>query len=190
MKILLVEDMAGFGLPIKEELEASGHTVTWIIGAQRLQPDRITGILASKNARPMEDSWGGDPTRLIEIDLSGFELAFVDGGLIGPIHDGSAIVPTLVARGIVCCAITGGAAGNHLLLDAGAQFGMPKELVLLALRTGAFAPRAAVSHRKRAGQRLARWVARTHREREQANRQGRHFDTGFACLSPEKEGRR
>lgn len=189
MRMLLVEDMAGFGLPIKKELEARGHTVTWIIGAQQLQTEKLIGILADKNASPMEDSWSGDLTRLVEVDLSGFKLAFVDGGLIGPVHDGAAIIPTLVANRIVCVAISGGGAGNQSLLNAGARFGIPKELVLLALRTGGFSPSAALFRRKHCNEQLERWLARVRRERETAIREERFFETGFTCLHEDRKDR-
>ena len=33
----------------------------------------------------MNDTWDGDKSRLLSVDLAGYDLALVDGGLVGPI---------------------------------------------------------------------------------------------------------
>lgn len=77
MKILLIEDMAGFADPIRQQLEARGHTVTWIIGANTVSADRLQGILVGNDATPMNDTWDGDASRLVEVVYSDFDLALL-----------------------------------------------------------------------------------------------------------------
>jgi len=145
MKILLIEDMSGFAKPIKEFLEAKGHIVTWVIGATSLDSNRMIGITASPAATAMEDSWDGNAARLVDLDLVGFELALVDGGLIGPVNDGIDFVRALSALGVVCVAISGAGAGNPRLLQAGARIDVPKEFVILAFRAQRLDPTSAVT---------------------------------------------
>ena len=136
MKVLLIEDSAAFAGPIKQELAARGYDSTWIVGAQRLENGRIVGILPNPSADPMEDSWDGNLARLIDIDPTNFDIALSDGGLCGPVKDGVDFVRFLSALNIPSIAITGGGAGNGRLIDAGASDGLPKEFVVLALRSG------------------------------------------------------
>jgi hypothetical protein len=136
MNVLLIEDSAAFAGPIQQELAARGHDFTWIVGAQRLENGRIVGILANPSADPMGDAWDGDIARLIDIDPTQFDIALCDGGLCGPVNDGVDLVGFLSALSVPCIAITGGGAGNRRLLDAGAIDGLPKEFVVLALRSG------------------------------------------------------
>jgi DNA-binding response OmpR family regulator len=136
MNVLLIEDSAAFAGPIQQELAARGHDFTWIVGAQRLENGRIVGIRANPSADPMGDVWDGDTARFIDIDPTKFDIALCDGGLCGPVNDGVKFVVFLSALNIPCIAITGGGAGNRRLLDAGAIDGLPKEFVVLALRSG------------------------------------------------------
>lgn len=136
MNVLLIEDSAAFAVPIQQELTARGHDSTWIVGAQRLENGRIIGILANPSADPMGDAFDGDVSRLVEIDPTEFDIALCDGGLCGPVDDGVQFVQFLTALQIPCIAITGGGAGNKRLTEAGAVDGLPKEFVVLALRSG------------------------------------------------------
>jgi CheY-like chemotaxis protein len=136
MNVLLIEDTAAFAIPIQQELALRGIDYTWIVGAQRLENGRIVGISANPSADPMGDSWDGDESRLIDIDPTKFDIVLSDGGLCGPVNDGVQFVEFLSAMDIPCIAITGGGAGNKRLLEAGAVDGLPKEFVLLALRSG------------------------------------------------------
>ena len=179
MNILLIEDQAGFAEPIKEFLQACGHIVTWIIGAHRLEPSRVIGIIPSANPDPREDSWNGDYSRLVTVDLAGFKLAFVDGGLVGTIKSGWDIVPTLTAHGIICIAISGGGASSPTFLKAGASIALPKELVVLALRSGNLNPKEAVENPELIASRLPTYIAGLR------SAQGRHepLDYGFPKLA-------
>lgn len=136
MNVLLIEDSAAFAVPMQQELQALGHQFTWIVGAQRLENGRIVGIQANPSADPMGDAWDGDDNRLIEIDPTSFDVVLCDGGLCGPVNDGEKFVEFLKGFDIPCIAITGGGAGNPRLLQAGAVDALPKEFVVLALRSG------------------------------------------------------
>lgn len=140
MKILLIEDMAGFAVPMRQQLEARGHEVTWIIGAESVGADRLKGILASKDAAPLTDQWDGESSRLVEVVYSDFALALVDGGLIGPVDSGATIVKALAKAGVPAIGISGGGAGNPPLIEAGAITGLPKEHVVLALKEEVLVP--------------------------------------------------
>ncbi len=136
MRVLLIEDMAGFAQPIQLVLQDHGHHVTSIIGAERLDKDHILGIVASTSAQPTQDSWDGDRARLIKLNASDFDIALVDGGLIGPVNDGVDFVRYLTSREVPCIAITCGGAGNERLLQVGAVGGLPKEFLVRALKDG------------------------------------------------------
>jgi hypothetical protein len=136
MRVLLIEDSAAFAGPIQLELAARGCDFTWIVGAQRLENGRIVGILPNPSADPYEESFDGDSSRLIDIDPLDYDIALCDGGLCGPVKDGLQFVGFLSALKVPCIAITGGGAGNPRLLQAGAVDGLPKEYVVLALRSG------------------------------------------------------
>jgi hypothetical protein len=179
MNILLVEDMTAFGQPIKEQLERAGHQVTWIIGATCAIAEKVIGILPSPDAAPLVDSWNGDPSRLVALDLAGLDCALVDGGLIGPVNSGTRIIPALVQNKIVCVAISGGGAGNPGLIEAGASLGLPKEHVLLALRAGVLNPVDVVSKTQVVARRMPNYVEMLHGLAEQARAAGRRFDYGF-----------
>lgn len=136
MNVLLIEDSAGFAIPMIRELEAKGHVITWIVGAERLENSRIIGIIANPSAGPLDESWDGDRSRLIEIDARQFDVALCDGGLVGPVNDGIDFVAYLSKLSVPCICITGGGAGNQRLLEAGAVAGLPKEFVVLAIKSG------------------------------------------------------
>lgn len=136
MNVLLIEDSSAFAIPIQQELARCGHDYTWIVGAQRLENGRIVGIRANPAADPMGDAFDGDVTRLIEIDPSVFDIALCDGELCGPVKDGIKLVEFITAMHTPCIAITGGGTGNKCLFKAGAVDGLPKEFVVLALRSG------------------------------------------------------
>lgn len=135
MNVLLIEDSAAFAIPIQQELASRGHNSTWIVGAQRLESGCIVGILPDPSADPLGDAYEGDVSRLVEIDPSQYDIALCDGGLCGPVKDGVSFVKYLTALNVPCIAITGGGAGNNCLLDVGAVDGLPKEFVVLALRS-------------------------------------------------------
>lgn len=136
MNVLLIEDSAAFAIPMQKELEALGHSYTWIVGAYRLENGRIVGIRANPSAEPLGDEWDNDMSRLIDIDPTSFDVALCDGGLCGPVCEGTKFVDYLSHYDIPCVAITGGGAGNACLIEAGAVDALPKEYVVLALRNG------------------------------------------------------
>lgn len=183
MKILLVEDMAGFANPIRQELEAQGHTVTWIIGAASADKTGLTGILASRDLEPAkEDSWNGDCDRLIKVRFEDIEVALVDGGLIGPIKDGEKVVRILCQSGIPCISITGGGAGLKLLAEAGAAAGLPKEFVVLALKYGALNMPVAKSNACGLASVLADFSQEMRERYSAASKAGQKFLTGYPAL--------
>jgi hypothetical protein len=182
MNILLVEDSSGFALPIKTELEARGYLVVWVIGAVRVLDSKLVGILAHPGAQPFSDSWDNDSSRLDEVNLREVNLALVDGGLVGPINSGEAIVPHLVANKILCIAITGGGAGNTVLMSAGAHMGLPKEFVVVALRKGALNPAVAIKRPKVAARRLVAFTAKMRSRLVRSNARGRRIALGIPVL--------
>lgn len=185
MNILLIEDMAGFADPMRQQLEARGHQVTWIIGATEVHADRLTGILASKDASPMSDQWDGDTARLVEVVFRDFELALVDGGLIGPVKDGVAFVKALTQAGLTAIGISGGGAGNPPLIAEGAIAGLPKELVVLALKHDVLQPLEVVTDKdqKRLSSRFSCFVQQMRGKADEARQAGQKFDYGYPVLS-------
>ncbi len=182
MNILLIEDAAGFAKPIAAELSLLGHTVAWIVGVFEQQPTRVTGILADPHAQLLQESWNGDASRLVTLTLSDVDLALVDGGLVGPIDSGEAIIPHLVANDIICVAISGGGAGNTVLLNAGAQMGLPKEFVVVALRKGVLNPTNALKRPKATAGRLVTFAATMRAKIVRARARGRRVVLGFPVL--------
>ena len=184
MNILLIEDMAGFAVPMRQQLEARGHQVTWIIGAESIGTDRLKGILASKDAEPMSDKWDGDSSRLIEVFFGDFELALVDGGLIGPVDKGEPIVKALSQAGLPAVAITGGGAGNPVLLAAGAIAGLPKEFVVLALKDNVLVPDeiAKDKDQERLSSRFDCFAREMREKAGQVKKAGSKFDFGYPVL--------
>lgn len=184
MKILLIEDTAGFADPMRQQLEARGHQVTWIIGAKTLGAKRLTGILAGKNATPLEDKWDDDSSRLVEVVYSDFELALVDGGLIGPVNSGEPIVKALTKAGLPAIAITGGGTGNPVLIAAGALAGLPKEFVVLAIKGDVLVPADVVKDpdKERLSTRLDCFAQEMRGKAAQARKAGDKFEFGYPAF--------
>ncbi|MCC7529533.1 MAG: hypothetical protein IT342_13500 [Candidatus Melainabacteria bacterium] len=185
MKILLIEDMAGFADPMRQQLEARGHEVTWIIGAESVGADRLKGILAGKDATPLTDQWDGDTGRLIEVVYSDFALALVDGGLIGPVDSGGPIVAALTQAGVPAVGISGGGAGNPPLIAAGAIAGLPKEHVVLAIK-GDVLVAAEVANDKdqdRLSSRFDCFAQKMRDKADKARKAGEKFDYGYPVLA-------
>jgi hypothetical protein len=139
MNILLIEDMAGLAIPMEKELQALGHSVTWIVGAQTVGTDYIVGIRASEGLKGLErDTWTEDQQdRLVLVDLVTIDVAMIDGELIKPVSSGADYARALSACGIPCVSITGGNAGAKFMSEAGCCAALAKEYVLLGLRAGA-----------------------------------------------------
>lgn len=188
MNILLVEDMAGFAQPIKACLEALGHSVTWIIGAVSVSGSQVTGILPGENASPLADSYDGDASRHVAIDARRFQLALVDGGLIGPISCGWDIVPALVTGGAVVVAISGGGGNNPQLEKAGATVLLPKEFVVVAIRAGLLEPGQTVALPGRVNQRLQAFVAEMRSQVFHALARKERIDLGYPVLHELENG--
>jgi hypothetical protein len=185
MKILLIEDMAGFADPMRQQLEARGHEVTWIIGAESVGADRLKGILAGKDATPLTDQWDGDTSRLIEVVYSDFALALVDGGLIGPVSSGGPIVTALTQAGVPAIGISGGGAGNPPLIEAGAIAGLPKEHVVLAIKEGVLDPAEVANDKdhERLSSRFDCFARETREKAGKAKQAGGKFDYGYPVMS-------
>lgn len=185
MKILLIEDMAGFADPMRQQLEARGHQVTWIVGAEKLGTKRLKGILAGKNRTPLTDEWDGDTSRLIEVVFNDFELALVDGGLIGPVDSGAKIVKALTKAGLPAIAITGAGAGNPLLIAAGALAGLPKEFVVLAINADVLVLAQVVhdNDQERLSSRFDCFVQEMRGKAAEARQSGSKFDFGYPDVS-------
>lgn len=188
MKILLVEDMAGFARPIRDELTSHGYEVTWIIGAARIEQDRIVGIVASPSLEGMNpDTWNGEQDRLVEIAAADVDLALLDGDVFGPVRKGEAFAQFLTARGVRCISITGGGAGAEVMAQAGCIASVPKQFVLLSLRKAALVPERVVSvasHKSPVvvARSLKRFSDRMRRDYCAASTAHRRFSTGFPML--------
>lgn len=184
MNILLIEDMAGFAVPIQQALEARGHTVTWFIGATSIDETTVVGILAKPDAKPMEseDPFDGDPSRLRSARLADFELALVDGGLVGPVKNGVDFVAKLTLAKVPSISISGGGAGNPPLIKAGAFAGLPKEHVLLAVTQGLLDLKSPVKASRRLASRLSRFSKEIRAQAESARQRSERFDYGYPFL--------
>jgi hypothetical protein len=185
MKILLIEDMAGFADPMRQQLEARGHEVTWIIGAESVGADRLKGILAGKDATPLTDQWDGDTSRLIEVVYSDFALALVDGGLIGPVDSGGPIVAALTQAGVAAIGISGGGTGNPGLIAKGAIAGLPKEHVVLAIKEDVLVAAEVANDKdhKRLSSRFDCFAREMREKAGKAKLAGSKFDYGYPVLS-------
>jgi CheY-like chemotaxis protein len=177
MNILLIEDMAGFAEPIQAQLEALGHSVTWVIGVERIEGSRLTGILRGPDATALTDEFNGEPERLVQVDLSQIQLALVDGDFFG-MKNGDVVIPHLVRNNIVCVAISAGG-GNASLLKAGAQVALSKEFVMVALRSKQFDPDLALRIPETVNRRLAAYTAVVRAEAFST----KNFDYGYPGLS-------
>jgi len=183
MNILLIEDMAGMAIPMQKELLAQGHTVTWIVGAARVEADKIVGIRASKGLRGLaEDTWNGESKRLITIDLATIDVALIDGGLIKPVSSGADYARALSAFGIPCVSITGGGAGAGFMSEAGCCAALPKEFVLLALRATVLDFQKLRLDRQGSSQSMLSFTERTRAVHRAAVEQKKRFRTGFALF--------
>ena len=185
MKILLVEDMAGFARPIRDELQSHGYEVTWIIGAARIEQDRIVGIVASANVDGLEqDQWNGEPERLIDVPIASIDFALLDGDVIGPIAKGEEFAKHLTARGIRWISITGGGAGAEVMAQAGCIASIAKQFVILSVRKEALVPERVIS--RRSVSRIATSLQHFNQQMKQdycaARAEHRGFTTGFPIL--------
>lgn len=183
MKILLIEDSAGFAIPIKEQLEARGHNVTWIIGGASITDGHARGILSGPKATPFSDEWAeGETDRLVDVDLRGFDAALVDGGLEGPVNKGEVFVQALTTLGVPCIAITGGGTGNPVLIKAGAKAGVPKEFVLWSIRDGSMDLANLKRDPKSVARRLVTKAVSLRKKAALAAKSGRPFDFGYPAF--------
>jgi len=182
MKVLLIEDSPCFARPIKGALEAAGHAVTWIIGAERVEAHQVIGILPGHDAPPTVDSWDGDASRLVAVGLSDIDFALIDGGLAGPVKCGADIIPTLVDSGILCAGISGAGAANPLLTEAGARLALPKEYVVLALRAGVLNLPAASEQPEQVAEALRQFTDELRSRHFQSRKGGQRLDLGYPDL--------
>lgn len=183
MNILLIEDAAGFAVPIQQALEARGHKVTWFVGATSVGKGRLVGILASPNAEPFEDTFDGDESRLKDVNLADFDLALVDGGLIGPVNAGTVFVAALAEAKVPSIAISGGGAGNPPLIASGAVAGVPKEYVVRAVEGGHLDIKLPLKAPKRLAKRLESFTCELRSKVLEARQQGERLDLGYPALA-------
>jgi hypothetical protein len=184
MNILLIEDMAGLAIPMEKELQALGHSVTWIVGAQTVGTDYIVGIRASEGLEGLDaDTWTEDQKdRLVLVDLATVDFALIDGGLIKPIDCGAVYARAISACGIPCVSITGAGAGAKFMSEAGCCAALSKEYVLLALRAEVVDFDQLRSDPQSAAQAMLSFIETTRAAHRQMNAQNIKFVSGFPVL--------
>ena len=121
MRILIVEDAACMALPMQTTLSQQGHQVDWISGVRTFTP--FIGITEDK-----QEVRHDIPVN----DVSGYDLALVDGQLLGKI-EGPAIVSFLSSRGVTCVAISSKHDFNADMVRSGATAGFIKQCLFAAL---------------------------------------------------------
>jgi hypothetical protein len=183
MRILIVEDMPGFAIPLAEELQLHGHEVAWIIGATNIRSNILVGIRSEQTKQDLEPAaWSRKPEHLVEIPFHAVDWALVDGELAKPLTSGESFARALSNFGIPCISITGGGAGTDSMTEAGCCGGLPKEYALIALRTGSlsFARNGVERHQTR--EELAQFTSRTRESHLAARKHRQKFITHFAVL--------
>lgn len=182
MNILLLENSPGCGRQLKQELEARGHHVTWIIGVAFFEVHGLQGLLPS--LAPNNDLFGvesdADLSRTAHVDLTQFEFAFCDGRLIGPVVAGQDVLPVLLSHGIVCCGTH--VSGNPMLMAAGAHMCISKLFLMRAIRQGVLDPQKAIVDPAGTARALEEFAQRGLEEMNAARRQKRRIPTGFDCI--------
>jgi len=121
MRILIVEDAACIALPMQATLSQQGHQVDWISGVRSFEP--FIGITEDK-----QDVKHDVPVN----DASGYDLALVDGQLLGKI-EGPAVVSFLSSKGVTCVAISSKHDFNADMVRNGAAVGFIKHALFAAL---------------------------------------------------------
>jgi hypothetical protein len=183
MNILLIEDCAGFARHIVQELTASGHNVTWIVGAERVEGDYLIGILPSPGLDGFDsDSWNGEKDRLVMVDYTTVAVALVDGGLIKPVSSGTDYARALSSFGVPCVSITGGGAGAGPMAEAGCFAALPKEYVLLALSQNVLEFDSISRDPIKIAQALHAFSRSQHELQVNAREAHKRFATGFSVL--------
>jgi CheY-like chemotaxis protein len=137
MNILLIEDDPCFGRLIKEWSERHGHTVTWIVGVKAVNGKAAVGMSpkgAYQNytfAGKTTATWFWNPED-VTVDLSKFDLAFVDGqpekgSLLGP------EIVSLIGEIIHCMGVSSFASINDKMVSAGAIYVITKPDLLVVI---------------------------------------------------------
>lgn len=122
MRIIIVEDSPRLAVALRTVLEEQGHSVTWILGVSAIDSEKLQGY-------PGMWSFHFPRCCVDEVQLSDFDLAFVDGHLDG-ILDGPLVVPTLCAAGVHCIAISNDKGLNAKMCAAGASSSVLKDEVI------------------------------------------------------------
>ena len=120
--ILVIEDWAPIAKAIKALLEGAGHTVTWLVGASAYQNTDGGFILSGLTA----------DGQTVTIDCRQFQLAFVDGQLLGAIQ-GPELVNLLVHSNVVCLGMSTETRLNNEMMAVGATMAFKKPVVLAGL---------------------------------------------------------
>lgn len=187
MNVLVVEDMPGFARPLCEELQSTGHVATWIVSATCVQESSLIGILGSRVTQDLDtDTWSGEQERLSEIPFNTIDVAFIDGQLLEPVSSGEVFAQALNEFGIPCISITGGGAGAATMSEAGCCAGLPKEYVLLALRSGCLSIEQFVSDPGATAEQLTCFTRTTREAHLEVRRMGEKFITHFPVLDGER----
>jgi len=141
MRLLILEDWEPMASAMKELLEARGHDVVTIAGAQTLEP--FVGL-------------SPDGRSTLQVDLDTVRLALVDGQLFGK-YTGARIVSALSARGIVCVGMSALQCFNDSMIDAGAVLAVNKAILLFAMIDRVFSPSRAVKNPAKEKVRLVKY---------------------------------
>ena len=124
LNILIVEDWKPIARALKTLLEAAGHKVTWIVGAQSHSATDGNSIIAGISAAGTIEA--------IDLTCSQFQLAFVDGQLEGNIQ-GPAMTKLLVEANVACCGMSTSTEINREMIDLGAANAAKKPVIFAAV---------------------------------------------------------
>jgi len=113
---------------IIEDTEVVGKFLQLLLGSKRIKADWIIGLQD-------QDPFQGNTVRAlqpdfveVDISLSDYAVALVDGDLLGGGPQGWDIVPVLREHGIICVAISGDPDSQKKLIAAGAEFNHMKPI--------------------------------------------------------------
>lgn len=122
IRILIVEDDAGFSNLLCQAAREQGHEVVAVLGAASMKP--LIGISPTKEEVP--------------VDAASFQLALCDYELKkaanGARFRGVDFVGVLVPAGVVCHGISSAVSCNTEMTAIGAKSGVIKPLMLLAVK--------------------------------------------------------
>jgi hypothetical protein len=128
-KIIIIEDHPEHGPSLKKKLEALGHEAHLFVGVNVITDEGELYVLPPENAQDgvlKNINYNRRTKGCVLINACDYDIALVDGAIMGIIRDGFAVVPAFAERGIVCVGISNGHGSNQEMEAAGAKFYVDK----------------------------------------------------------------